>query len=284
MQLSEDDPTAFRRRATMLCLAGDHLLLGLALGAFVRLGNYSGGPSLPLALFVGLAFAQSSLLGIWAGLGGGAWWLRLVGLAVASSCLAVGVCICVNELEWAGFFLFTFTAVVLMVVLAIFRCFRFRICFPASEFDARTELQFGIRHLLILTVVVAVTFAVGRHVRLSLSDIQMLPRVVIIASAPFLVGVLSPWAMFGERLLVIRGVILLVIAAGAGWGLDRMLGIGSAFWVVISLAEAVLLMASLFVVRLCGYRLMRRRKVQVGQETIEVGKSLCPRHQSQESQ
>jgi len=260
MQLSEDDPTAFRRRATMLCLAGDHLLLGLALGALVRLGNYSGIPSLPLALFVGLAFAQSCLLGIWAGLGGGAWWLRLVGLAVGSSCLAVGVGLGIDNLDWVTFFIFTFTPVTVTVALAIFRCFRFRICFPADECNARTEFQFGIRHLLILTVVVAVVFAVGRHVKLSLSDVQMLPRVIIIAFAQIPVGVLSPWTMLRGRLVVVRVVCLLVIAAAAGWGLDRIVHDGSAFWVILSLAEAVLLIASLLVVRLCGYRLMRQRK------------------------
>jgi hypothetical protein len=114
--------------------------------------------------------------------------------------------------------------------------------------------------------------AVGRGLKFSLPDIDEVLLLVIIASAYALVGVLSPWAMLRGRLVVVRGVILLIIAAAAGWGVFRVfpVPVELAFWIGIALAEAVLLVVSLLVVRSCGYRLMRRRKLRVGQAPRKI--------------
>jgi len=272
VKLSEDDLAARRRRVSILCLIGAHLALGLALGTFLRLGNYSGQASLPLTFFAGLLFAQASLLGIWGSLGAGPWWIRLVGIVAGSVCLATGAAIGIGERDLGTIVIFTFTTFSVAVVYIIFRCFRFRIGSPRNEGTARAELQFGIRHLLIVTVVVAVMLAVSRSLEFNLSDYGQLPLAIIFASPYALVGMLSPWAILRGRLLIVRAVILLAIAATAGWGLAQMIKAIDAmkFWMGISLTEAVLLIASLIVVRSCGYRLMRRRKLQVEHEPTEA--------------
>jgi len=210
----------------------------------------------------------------------------VIGLGVGSGCLGVGAGVGVDQLDWETFFIFTSTTATVTVVHAIFRCFRYRIGLPTTECNARTELQYGIRHLLILTVVVAVMLAVGRSLKFSLSDFSQLPFLVIIVSAHALVGVLSPWAMLRGTLLLLRGAILLVIAGAAGWGVARMIphADASEFWIGMTLTEAVLLIATLLVVRSCGYRLMRRRRVQFRHTTSETANPSQPHHQSQESQ
>ena len=270
MHVNEDDPEVFRRRVMMLCLIGAHLLFGLALGAVVRLGDHSNLPSVPLAFFVGLVFAQASLLGVWSGLAAGPWWLRLIVLGVGSGCLGIGVGIAIGEADWETFFIFAFTSVTVTAVLTVFRCIRFRIGLPTSECNDRTELQFSIRHLLILTVVVAVMLAVGRNLKFSLSDIGEVPFLVILASAYALVGVLSPWAILGGRLVVVRGMFLLAVATGAGWGVGQMVSFAVVYWIGMALTEGVLLVASLLVVRSCGYRLMRRRPVLAGKKPSKI--------------
>jgi len=124
--------------------------------------------------------------------------------------------------------------------------------------------------LLILTVVVAVMLAVGRNLKFSLSDIGEVPFLVILASAYALVGVLSPWAILGGRLVVVRGMILLAVATGAGWGVGQMVSFAVVYWIGMALTEGVLLVASLLVVRSCGYRLMRRRPVLAGKKPSKI--------------
>jgi len=269
MEPKEDAPTSTNPRVWTLSLLAVHLLVGAAVGAFVRLGGYDEGRTPPTVIFAGLIFAQGSLLGIWASLGMNPWWGRLAGLLIGCVCLGVGAGIGLDELDESIFYPFALPGIMVATVLTIFRCFKYCIDFPTNEHDANANLQFGIRHLLIMTVVVAVILAIGRSLKLSLPDNHLFVLTVVIASAQALVGVLSPWAMLRERLLVVRGAILLAVAAVAGWGTARILTQPSAaFWISIALTEATVLIASLLVVRRCGYRLMR---VPRGQSTSEVG-------------
>jgi len=270
MHVSEDDPAALRRGVSILCLIGAHLLFGLVLWAIGRPGSHATGPTLSLTLFVGLAFAQGSLLGVWGSLGAGPWWLRLAGLGIGGSGLAIGACAGLAELDWETFFIFIFATVLVAAVLTVFRCFGFRIGLPTTGGIARTELQFGIRHLLILTVVVAVVLAIGRNLKISYSDIDDVPFLAVIASAYALIGILSPWALLGGNLVVVRGVFLLAIAAAVGWGVGQVIPFTLSFWIGIGLTEAVLLIASLLVLRFCGYRLMRRCPVPEEQRPSKI--------------
>ncbi len=262
MEPKEHDPTATKRRVWLLCLLAAHVVLGVALGAFVRLGGYHTIPAVPVRFFVGLVFAQTSLLGIWTGFGRSPWWLRLSGFAVGAGCLGVGGCIGINEPDWLSFCLFAGNGVIATVVLTIFRCARFRVTLPVVEYHTGGGRQIGIRHLLILTAVVAAILGVGRHLKFGGFDVYPLPALisvylVLLVFSCVLVGTLSAWAMLRERALVLRGAILLVVAATAGWGVAQIVSGMLVFWLVVYLTQAIILIVSLLVVRSCGYRLMR---------------------------
>jgi hypothetical protein len=74
------------------------------------------------------------------------------------------------------------------------------------------------------------------------------------------VGLLSVWPALGARHPVLPSVILIVVAGGIGFCfyqfLPPMSGMAR-FWMTITSVEALVLVASLVVVRSCGYRLVR---------------------------
>jgi len=262
MRLKWGDSTATKRRVAILCLFAAHLLAGVSLGAFIWLGGYNSVPSLPVRFFVGLIFAQASLLGIWAGFGRSPWWLRSSGLALGAGYLGVGGCIGVHEPNWLSFCLFTSTSIMVTILLIIFRCAGFSIRLRTIEDYDRAGHQIGIRHLLLLTAVVAVMLGVGRQLSFGRFDIYPLPTIIFVylafvLTSCVLVGILSAWSMLREKWIVFRGAILLVVAAAAGWAVAQTITETLTFWLVVFPIQAVVLIASLLVVRFCGYRLMR---------------------------
>jgi len=73
------------------------------------------------------------------------------------------------------------------------------------------------------------------------------------------VGVLSVWPALGARHPVLPSLIVIVVAAGVGFGFAQsppMSGMAG-FWTTVTSVEALVLVASLVVVRSCGYRLVR---------------------------
>ncbi|MCH5376479.1 MAG: hypothetical protein JJ992_21120, partial [Planctomycetes bacterium] len=65
--------------AGILALTFVHIVLGVVLACFS-----SDQPAVSLALFLGLIFAQTSLLGMWGGLGGNHWLLRMIGIVTGT--------------------------------------------------------------------------------------------------------------------------------------------------------------------------------------------------------
>ena len=77
------------RNLPLVALVAMHIIAALVLGWVAEDGQ----PTLPLAVYIGLTFSQTSLLGFWGGLGTSHWLLRLGGVAL-------GIAFLVPTFDW----------------------------------------------------------------------------------------------------------------------------------------------------------------------------------------
>ena len=112
-------PTTPRPRILWLVLA--HIVVGLT-GAFVVYFARRG-PTLWGAVFVGVVFSQTSLLGIWGGLGTNPWWSRLIGVVVGVGFLGLLLGVGGGELAWENYFIVSVGTALITGVLLVVRCF-----------------------------------------------------------------------------------------------------------------------------------------------------------------
>jgi hypothetical protein len=244
-------------------------VVGLSLGAITAATEP--GPHLLLASFIGLVFSQASLLGIWGGSGTNRWWIRLVGVLVGVGYLGPQFGICIDELDTEIILLVAFATLTVAAVLLVTRCFGLRIRLDSDESTPTTRVQFSIRHLMILTLVVACLLALAKWLQPYL-DLEDWPILAVFAIAFATVGLVAVWAILGAKRPLIGVAVLFAVVVGAGYGLEKLLGSGPGFamWMTATLTEALSLVVSLFVVRSCGYRLRRRSAPRPGSDPREI--------------
>jgi hypothetical protein len=213
------------------------------------------------AILAGIGFSQVGLLGIWVGSAANSWYVRLVGMAAGNGYFLVLGWISSQEAlrnmvdDLVGL---TACTLIMASALLIAGCFRVRISLPTSPVSAARRIQFSIRDLMVLTLVVACVVGFGRWLpsyRPSLFDLKIMALIYL----PFVViGLLSVWPALSARRPLLPCSIFVVIAGGVGMYFD-FFGphIDIAYWITITSAEALSLVASLLVVRSCGYRLVR---------------------------
>lgn len=98
--------------------------------------------------------------------------------------------------------------------------------------------------------------ALALHLEIGWSGFGLL-LLVTLFTLPFIaVALVAPWATLGQSRLPIRGVVLLIVTAVAALGGFLLLRENSFTWML--LAETALLLATLLIVRLCGYRLVKQ--------------------------
>ena len=131
----------------------------------------------------------------------------------------------------------------------------------------RAPLQFGIRHLLALTLLTAIVVALALHLEIGLSGFGMLLLVTLITLPFIAIALVVPWAVLGQARLPIRGAVLLIVTAVAALGAFLLLREIAFTWML--LAEAALLSATLLVVRVSGYRLVKLDKGVVSRSAKE---------------
>ena len=144
-------------------------------------------------------------------------------------------------------------------VLLVVRCFRVRICVATVDQAAAHRMQFTIRQLLVLTFAVACLVSLGKWLAPHLTNATEPLLLTLIGHVFATVGLLSVWPALGARHPVLPSLILIVVAAGVGFcfaQLPPMSGTASSLMTMTSV-EALVLVASLVVVRSCGYRLVR---------------------------
>ena len=254
MSSTESTLVPMNPRRRVLWLAMAHILIGLT-GASVA--NLSGGPTLRGAAFIGLVFSQTSLLGIWGSLGAGPWWRRMIGVVVGAAYLFLLLGVGVSDLSRWTFMVVVLATTFVAIPLLMVRLLRVAIHLDCFSVVSVARIQFSIRHLMILTFVVACLISIGKLV-------QPFPRGDIrfwlswLAFTLSVVGILPVWFVLATKQPMLYCVGLIAVGACAGYCLARIGPVGDeGVWMTATATETLVVVVSLLVVRSCGYRLVR---------------------------
>ena len=255
--MSSDEPTsgpkAPRRRLLWLVLA--HLVVGL-IGAFVAC--FAGSPRTPwVAAFVGVVFGQTSLLAIWGSLGLSPWWQRLIGVIAGVAYLFLLLGVGISELNRETFILVVQATTFVAIPLLMVRLLRVAIHLDCFSVVSVARIQFSIRHLMILTFVVACLITIGKLVQ-PFAHGGLRFWLFWLAFTLSVVGILPVWFVLATKQPVLYSVGLVAVGACAGYCLARIGFVGDeGIWTTAAATEAMAVVGSLFVVRSCEYRLVR---------------------------
>ena len=170
-------------------------------------------PTLRVAAFVGLVFGQTSLLGIWGGLGTCSWPTRLIGVVTGATCLVVLLGIGVHEVNFWTLTIVVVATSCVLIPLLIVRCFRVVIHLDSSSVPAAGRIQFTIRHLMILTFVIACLVSLAKLVQPHVSRGIPTVEILLLAILFGVVGVLPVWFTLATKWPSIYGLGLVAVAA-----------------------------------------------------------------------
>ena len=247
------------RRLQILAVA--HVTLGVVTSflAPVELFSPFGLGHIPIVPFLASALCQAFLLSFWVAASQAATWMRLAGLVAGAVYLEALVPAGLRR-EVMG--ISTITIVVTTATLLVVRwlgvsCRR--------QDDARQSarpgpdgLRFSIRGLMIFTAVVALICALARALEGYRNPFLFIPVWALCFVA---VGLVSLWAVLGHAYPLRRGPVVFVLSPVLGAFFAFAAGVHQAGWIyilLIMLLYPATLLASLLVVRSCGYRLVRR--------------------------
>jgi hypothetical protein len=189
-----------------------HVVAGVGTGFFS-----AHAPAISSAIFLAFVFCQSSLLGMWSGLGMTHWAVRLIGLTVGSGYLAVELGLGIGDLDREVFLLAGLASFLVALVTCVVRLRKGTLRRSgASQVDNPEALQFSIRHLMALTFVVASLTGIGKLVAPSLRSLDIMAQVSVLAICYSAVALTSIWAMLGSGRPIIRSVFVVLIALVAG--------------------------------------------------------------------
>jgi hypothetical protein len=257
--MSPDTPTSAipHPRWRILGLIVVHIIVGL-MGADIAYASRRG-PTLYAAAFIGLIFSQTSLLGICGSLGESQLWRRFIAVAVGIGYLSLLLGIGMEESYSVAFSLVVAATSFVAMPLLIARAMQIGIHLNRSPTEPLRRLQFSIRHLLVLMIVVACVISVGKVLQNYLDDMETFVLLLSLAFSSSVVGVLPVWCVLGTNGRILYRIGLLVLGACPGFCLGLMFD--SVFYLTsVMVIETAAVVVSLLVVRSCGYRLVRLPK------------------------
>lgn len=104
-------------KAAIAILVVTHFVAGLILGWFAEAGQ----PTIFSALFIGLVFCQTSLLGFWGGLVANRWPLRLLGVAAGTAYLGSMIGLPLGRVRFLDVLIVALSTVAVATVLLVIR-------------------------------------------------------------------------------------------------------------------------------------------------------------------
>jgi hypothetical protein len=218
-------------------------------------------PTFSTAILYGLIFSQTGLLGIWGGLGTNRWWVRLFG--TLAGLLFLGGMLVWNRMDVPRSLPLASTVCVSVVLLPIRHLFaELQPVIELSNTKNKRNLQFTIRQLMLLTFIVGVVLSMGRWLHPYFSDWFDLWEMSVYVLCFATVGLTSVWAVLGNSKPLVCLIPVLLIAVALG-GVEKNLSssVSLWFWITMMISEAAFTVSSLWVVRCCGFRLVRITRV-----------------------
>jgi hypothetical protein len=145
--------------------------------------------------------------------------------------------------------------------LAITRFLGCRIHAISVDGSKKTAVQFSIRQLMLLTLVVACLIAVAKSVEPHVdmrSDLVM----AFLVGVPFVIlGLVAVWAILGTKRPRLGIVLVSLLAPALGVGSAAVFGESESetgLWITATMTAALVLVVSLYVIRRCGFRVRRQ--------------------------
>lgn len=265
------EATSSKGQSRLRLLLAAHVILGLVFCAW----SASAGRTVLVLGYVlvvpvfGIVLAQTSLLGFWVAFSSAARGVRLMGLIAGSICLELLLGIGAQDDDYA--FLATMTT---GGIAAVFGVVRWRHAdlrhFPQQAPRIGQEgMQLSIRGLMLFTFIVAVTIIGAGEFRENVPRGPSLFRVSSWSLCSVVVGIAGVWAGLGLGRPMLRSAVVLLIAAVLGalfaHGIHRSHPQLYSYIIPMMLLQAGVLVASLLVVRSCGYRLVRKSASDVAE-------------------
>ena len=236
-------------------MIGCHVAAGIVVGWLPKLPTST---NISIMFYLAIIFSDSTLLGAWSVFARCRLWWRMAGLLAGLGYLVTLTSLITRR---EGFVFATLIGVTYAMAFCLSLVARLRgIRLLRSGLDGSglppQEFQFSIGHLLVLTATVAITLAVGKDYH----DPRAWSIAAEYGAALAIAPLMAIWGCLGTRrwwwgvplvLIVsfLAGFIPVVVAREAARDL---------WWSITTLIEGVISMASLYVVRSCGYRLSRR--------------------------
>ncbi len=121
-------------------------------------------PAVSSAALIAIVFSQSSLVGMWGGLGHTRFIVRLLVVAAGTVCLYAVLGLGIEQLDWNVYFLVAFPTFLVSCVCWLIRLVGASLQTTGCHAEQRTRegLRFSIWHLMQLTFVVACLLVVGK--------------------------------------------------------------------------------------------------------------------------
>ncbi len=227
----------------------------------VCMQTYSGTPNLLVIFFFGLLLGMSSIVACWCCLAN-----RLRRFPIAL--LALGVLgillVCVERFDWPLFLMPA--AIALPVVLTLegtkFFLGRFQRVSDENAEDYQEGIQFGIRHLLICTTMVAVACGLWNLLHPWVEALKPRHEVweIVLVISGTIAGhtLLSVWALMGHFRYWRLGVLLVVGSSLLYLAIQKAPGYAVYYWVAMLLTCWFTLVLLLSLLRVEGYRFVKR--------------------------
>ena len=191
--------------------------------------------------------------------------VRLSGLAVGSTYLAVELGLGIDAMDVEFLVLAILPCVLVALVTWLVRLFRGTLQrVEVDQTNLKEGLQFSIRHLMLLTFVVACLTTVGKLLAPTWADIGLMTMVVVVGLCYASVALTSIWAILGTGRPFVRSMFVVVIAIVSGLIAEYVFDHGEEipFWLSTTCLQAVLLVSSLAIIRRVGYRFVASRSPQ----------------------
>jgi hypothetical protein len=210
--------------------------------------------------FMALILAQVALVALWAGLGRARTWIRLPVAAAGIVYLGTVWSLILRHLSIQIYSLTVLAGCLMWAGTVVVRRLRAQLVLAAAGGPEPEGLQFTIRHLLILTFLVACLTAGGKAAAPHFLPASLLVIIVLSGVSFTAVGLAAMWAMLGERRPWLRCIATILIAAGFALLVKFVHPSQMYEWLCVLMMEAIWLLLSLYVVRRCGYRLVSVRR------------------------